>query len=728
MHILRSMFTRVLLVVLFSLPLFGINLSPERPVTPAVAAIADNDGSLPYVATDGLGFLVVWRDFRASPDGSTVRFSRVSADGVLSHPTGKTLPGLGGGPAAVFWSGTDYVVFSSGSDAVARISRDGTEIQSPIRIDGFHSSGLDRYASNGQTFLVLTNEGDPSDNTRVAVAYIIGADLKLVKRIELPGSEPGFFDGAQILGGSEYLIAYTTLTGPVSVRLTSDGQLAAPPEKLVNVPSGAMTLGSNLLAVYSPDQRANVVVTRLDGAGRVAGQPVILDAGYSTGITLAGDGWLVPVWSLSRPEASVFRVPFAEGETLKVLSTRDLSAGFDAATAANRIMLVADGPRGVMFQFADRSGRAFDDPQTITWRVPSQELPSIASDGERYLVAWREELTAIRAMLFDRGGRRLLADALRLDRSVTLKGPPKITFDGDTFLCVWAEAEETSVRTVLTPLKRIVALRVGADGSFPDDDPLVISRSTEFDAYALNSAGNGSSLLLWSDGHFLEAALIRGNAAAAPFTIVASEAVGSVDIATDGAEYLAVWTESEQVSGALIGADGRPGSVVQLAESGTHPVAAWGPRGYFVAWSRNNLLRGRLLHDATDQLLAFPASGFDPFVPQQNDLVFDGNHLVLAFAYLGDLGSCPPILCQPPSIPDVHVRYIAADGTPLGEEAGIRVSRTPGRNDDSVALVANDGVTAIVYSRVVAEAEIGVRRVFLRFLERAETRRRPARR
>lgn len=100
----------------------------NRPI--AVFSGTSNTAVEPRVASNGRDFMVAWTD----PQHLLIHAGRLTGSGALLEPGGVTL--MPGHPSALYWSGTNYVVLSSGNHGVhaARITGSG------LRLDDDFSS------------------------------------------------------------------------------------------------------------------------------------------------------------------------------------------------------------------------------------------------------------------------------------------------------------------------------------------------------------------------------------------------------------------------------------------------------------------------------------------------------------------------------------------------------------------------------------------------------------
>lgn len=741
----------LILAALLSIPLFAATLSPEFPASDVKVQPAALSQGSPLVASDGIDFLAVWHDSRDATPASNIRFTIISRDGTVRTPGGAPIPDALGHPAGLFWTGSDYVMISTNQGRFAtRISRQGTITEARIELP-LQSSSLNRVASTGTSFLILSNEAGGSG--RVLIAYLLNSNLQLIKRLEIPPAFPGSFSAAAKPDGTEYLVAFTTDAGTFTVRVSVGGEIIGPPTQIapyVDLLYAAASENGYLVASRGVGASSNEVlyVSKLDVTGRVIEPFRALAAGVSTGILGLGDQYLVPVWAYSgNTDIVIHRLPSqtsSDGPPVSLTTAPGWQFVPSAATNGERVIFVWSDTRrsnersssDVMFAFTDTTGAALDSTpeergQALTFSPSVQASPAIAWGGDRYLTVWREapehEFIEIRAARLNSDGRSMDGRGIRLDTSDAYKDAPRITFDGQNFVVIWREGSLTDAR--------LMGMRVSPSGTLLNSLPFEIARPQAIHhKYAIASNGAGSLVVFVSFDAGSEQVWIaritsQGTLLDPGGRIVSAEPhrAGFVDVATDGANYLAAWSNARnEIFATTIDADS-PAPAPALIATGYEPVVAWGANRYLIAYSANDGIRGRFFGEKSDRLLA--PNSYSRIEEQSRDLGFDGSHFVLTWALPAAYLPCPPILCLATPVPDIHARFISTLGTPLGPDDGITISSTKDLADASPAIVSRQGLSAIVYSRVATEAQYtGVRRVFIRLLGQPSQRGRPARR
>jgi hypothetical protein len=744
---------RLLLAVLlsFNVPLLAVSLSPEYPAAATVLKPAALTQLLPLVASDGVDFLAAWYDERATATGSRIRFTTISGDGVLGSQTGTPVADAPDGayPTALFWTGRDYVLISTNAFSFAvRISRDGEAVSPRVDLN-IPASGLHRISSNGGTFLVLSNEGgSPSD--RVLIGYLFDADFNFITHFQVPTAVPGTFAAAPTADGTGYMLVFNTLSGISAMPVSSQGVMGG--ILPLSASGNLLFLTSNrngylLISHGNGEEGTAVDVARLDLAGRVVEPFRRLDNGVSSSALGIDDHWLVPVSSTApTSNIDVHRVSAQSVEPGTPLThAAGSQAGPSMASNGDRVIFVwtdsrrsqtGYSTRDVMFAFTNRSGEPLegsDDERgrALTLSPSVQQAPAIVWGADGYLVSWVEPdgsfPSAIYASRLDESGQLLDGSGIRLDVTDHPKLGPAVSFDGENYVVVWREG------SLQDP--SLVFVRVSTDGQVLDASPVEIARPFAANhRYSVASVSGGSLVVFKAiaagDEQVAIARISRSGQVLDPGgrTISAGPRAVTLDVATSGSDYAVVWADHFQnIFTSIVDLEGNA-STPQAVANGLEPVVAWNGQRYLVAYSSADGIRGRFVGEVVDRLLA--PNSYGSFGERSRDLAFDGTHFVLTWEVPAAYERGIPVGTPPPvPIPDIHARFIAADGTPLGDEEGLRISTTEGLPDSTPAVAAHDGTAAITYSRVATEpAHTGVRRAFVRFLRKAITRARPVHR
>jgi hypothetical protein len=750
-----SMFKRHVLLLLILLPvrISAYDLSGEIAVSQKTLGPAADAQHLVGAASDGTDFLVVWSDGRKHPDGG-VRYTVITDEGQRRFSSGRVIPGISGlGAAAVFFNGSEYVVFLLGADrtsnqlAAQRISRDGALLGPAQYLHG-NFRFLD-VAWNGTTFLVLgTPIFDASAETYPIHAFFFSPDLRLLRGpVTLPISTKYSLGRtvAVASGEAEFLVVLESAPDRSreelrALRISETAAVLAESGVLVSDLSLYLydalgTPGGYLLRWRAFDSNTYVLPLDLELKPRSERAAVAKDYAYIGSLVPVDGGYVASVGNC--PDTSLdllFVDQFATPQEVASTFLQGSSCWYpaDAVRSERRILFLwetwvpsHDPTHDIRFLLTDANRRPADGEnhpgEQVALSQPAQDAPSIAFDGTQYLVVWRQgyddEGTEIRAARIDLEGRPKDGEGLLL--APRGDGPPKVTFDGRNFVIVWRGSDTRSFS--------VVGLRVDRDGRPLDDEPFGIADTPSVD-YDISSNGRGSlvvaetavedtfglhALRIGQDGELLDRVpprIFQGRA-------------GAPAVASDGDGYLAV--AQGLMRAARISADGQVSAPVTL-EAGQRPDVAWGNGSFLLTWNAGSNLWARRLDRngaplESASIVATPTANGDATV-HLSDVAFDGRNFVLVWdRSRGFVPLPPPIFSGYPStilhFTDVDARLLNTAGDPLDMDGGFPISATSGDERDA-SLFSFGGRTAIVYARDVLDDDAGVPRVFLRFLER----------
>jgi hypothetical protein len=755
-----------LVLLLVASGAFALGLSPEFPVSEVVLQPAGLLQEGAVVASDGTDFLGVWVDDRPAPVDGRIRYSLIGGNGAVVTPIGIPIPGtLQNVPKAAFWTGTEYVVFVGGAGGAGaiRIDRNGLLVQTAIGItaDGMT---IQNVASNGSTFIVLF--APRTGDTTSLAAVVLDTSLRNSREIGLPAPASDALVADIVANDSEYGVVWgtrATPTGPWTlrtVRLDSDGDLLDPlpialdPFDSLVFPRIASTDDGYLVtAGEALSTGSSTYVIPLDDAARPTSARRFVSDGLSTGVIATDEEYLVPVFdsaSGSTSDIRVFRVG-PNGVTLSS-STLTAAAGYQGLTSSARrsdrvLFAWNDGrrrngePSDVYFAFTDFAGIPLGEATaggiSMAYSAPDQASPAIAFDGNNYLVAWiqipEENVFHLYAGRVSRQGVPLDGGGFRVYETLAPQFAPEVTFDGTNFVVLWREGT--------TFASKLFAARIAPDGTVLGVAPIEVGDISSGSSYAIASNGDGSAIVF---GGVPSAGVDQIRLARLPREGSIIDRGGRIihsltgnpllDIATDGRDYVVVWSAFQSaVSSMQILADGSTSAPIGISAIGFDPVIAWGGGRYLVGFSviagPTQHIRGRLLDTrgapvGTERLLAarsFSALGN----VRTRDLTYDGARFSLAWADPVAFGP-PPTGGLPEPIPDVRARQITREGIALSTDEGLLISGTP-EEDAEPAITGGLLDSGIVYRRVAPD-QTGVERLFMRILTSEGTRTRPARR
>jgi hypothetical protein len=413
--------------------------------------------------------LVAWDDARG-PEPE-IRLARLDRSGQVLDPGGILLHrGQNTGTRVRLAPGPGHVLaaFSStpGDPCCRTLGRrvgyEGTLLDAaPITLSVTAGRpGAGRIASDGTTHLAAWPEsrGQPQDDLRVARFDATGPldpEGILIGRYDAVALDDVVFDG------SNFLVAFSVRQAPPAGGLfvavvSPAGELRTPaPVRVADAAGdGSFSVGAGgTLLVWTVDP-GNVMGAVISGEGTVVHGPEPVSP---PAVMYEGE-------MASRPVAA-----FDGEHHLVVYAYKENFDDIDLELRGRRVT-------GELSMVDAEPVRILDSPA-------SDEVPALAWNGSRYLLAWyshslRASELAVDAVRLDRGGRVVDPGPIRLseapaDQSVDVAAV------GEDFLVVWPGQGEADV----------LGARVTDDGTTPDAGGFVIAEDSG--AVALSSAGDG---------------------------------------------------------------------------------------------------------------------------------------------------------------------------------------------------------------------------------------------
>ncbi len=573
-------------------------ISGERPVSaPVFYAPVASSGS-PAIASDGTSFLAVWCDSRV--DGGDVNrtqgdlyAARIDSDGTILDPLGIFVTSTYG-PLGVAWNGDAYVVvwntFTPHAVMAARISPDGRLVDPPHVVVPGASLFSDRHsiASNGNVTVVLTSGG----------YSVLDKDLRVIDSGARSSNFAPNASGIFTNGSGGFI-----LTGNGGLRLDGAGHPTASSLQPSSIGGVIACHGNECLQVFDLGYASNLNATSYD--------PTTGSHSPAVGLSIpSGDGFYDVVATTDG------YLLFSEGGLLQRFDGQHNamgpptslswpgSAGVVAASNGyNTVVLRATNPVSMALVTSSSSGEL----RSVTSSANPQRYPAIATDGSTYLVAW-EENDGIYAG-------RLSLDGTALDgrgrRITTSTGVPAVAYDGASyFVSVGDGSATTMVRvdpssgatlathTLCGDGMRIVAGNgtshiavwancggiaaafVDANGT-PASAPVTIATTSPFlplEQQHPAVAWNGAMwLVTWEEQVASNCPLdppncpaptyaLRGARLSAALTPIDTKPItisenytlsGSSRLASDGGDFLAVWSSSGSVHARRVSASGQ---------------------------------------------------------------------------------------------------------------------------------------------------------------------------
>jgi len=528
----------------------------------------------PAIASDGVGFLVVWTDLRT---GSwEVRASRVTAQGVVLDTQGIVISSASGyePQSAVVFDGTDYLVVWEGS-------RDSVE-------------GV--YAAR------VTPLGQLVDSVGVLVS----------RGAQHPAAA---FDGTCNLiawddtRGGVWEVYATRMTPQMQVLDTSGILVHGAPNHAWNPAAGSD--GTGFLVAWE-DSRPGYYHTIY--CARVRQDGKVLDSAGFAASTAECDkqdcaiGWdglnYFVTWTDNR------------GTYLRVYGTRVSPAGVvmdsaglcisydcfhqeDPAVAFDGVNLLvawsgltAWAGEDVFCTRVTPEGTVPDTQRiAVSFQLDWQWYPAAAYDGSNFLVVWQDH-----RVTWDIYGARVSPDGRRLDpRGIPISTAPldqgsvAVGRGTSNSLVAWTDGRNLGGLGVY-------AARVMPDGTVPDTAGIAVKTGGTATGPAVGSDGS-NFLVVWGQNWRIFGARVTPDGAvldSESFTISNGPDDYGASVGFDGTNYLVVWTGGSpnlrEICGARVQRDGTVLDHFQITNS-AGMGGRWGPRvdsdsaGFLVVWT-----------------------------------------------------------------------------------------------------------------------------------------------
>jgi hypothetical protein len=549
---------------------------------------AARSASSPSAASNGDGFLVVWREGASSANGIAVDRS-----GRPATPEAFAVAASGyEGDVVAF--GSNYLIATRSASGVlllSEVTASGTLVRTfappPLASARFTASRDGRR-------IVLYND--------VAI-LVLDAEGRTISTIAIPGGTVADLE-IHPASGSDFLITAWRLGTPTVQRLSGTG--AAGPVVALDEP---VATTSQIAIVASETQDGNILAIWSERATPVEVNVAVVS---TTG-------------NLSRRTTlPYYGYPYFEPVAL-------------VRTTGNELVMVADIGKlageasDYLYIGAMRfngSGEVLDpQPLTVTTSTLLRQSESVAFNGETFHVVTTESLgsgSRVKGVSFrlDNGVRNFREDLLSITRPE--QRDPRVAAGDDAFLAVWRElsAEGDELKSARFTL-----------GNSPfASEPLTISGATVIGEHAVASSGR-QYLVVWQQGDQIRAFRVNATGTAvdtAPF-IVRSGVVRSPAVTWNGTTYLVMWSESGRIFGATVGTDGAVSGTRDLTPRSAlggsdgpaqiEPSAAWDGAKYLIVWTldrgngvrdvRGAIVSAELISPAVSDVL-IEADLFDP--------------------------------------------------------------------------------------------------------------------
>lgn len=540
----------ILLPLLVAFPLFA-----DLPVAAPTLRPATGAQSLPVLASSGTDALAAWRDERAmvelpsitptSPERE-VYAARISADGTPG-PNFDVTPNVEEdvAPAAV-WNGDEYVV---------------AHLMTP------------RFGFEGGIRFTRVKPGDTADN-------------RLIPRSEYaPAPAFGLFGNLALAwNGEEYL---AVMSAQFTGQDNSVWGLLVDRSFHPIGPAFRIASGDTSLATAASDGRG-FFVTWVDArrigaavvspAGSVAAQPLLSEpptSGFSTSapaVVWNGQRYLV-TWS-----DPVVRARFVASDGTPASPVLDLfGAGRNTAVAWNGseylLPFITEGDRFDLYALRlDAAGEVLDGPFPIAASQTAEASPAAVAIGDRFLVAWSDDVTIRSAVVAGGVPQKQEVVAQSLGAQFNATG----LFDGTNYVFTWQEDAN------------IFLGRVTAEGEPLDGGGILLGSG--FDPILAFNGEQYAVAILLPDGN--QSAVVRVDRSGKvldPAPVVVPRVAA---IASDGRDFLLVSLLSAQparIRPAILTPAGvllpQP-PIADLPFDSTNPAVAWTGTHYVLVYTQ----------------------------------------------------------------------------------------------------------------------------------------------
>ncbi len=562
---------------------------------------AANDQNAPTVASNGADYFVVWTDARAGWTNFDVYGTRVTSDGVVSDPDGLAISAAANHESSpsVASNGTDYFVVWGDARAGttnydvygARVTSAG-EVSDPsglaLSTEVNHQSYAS-VASNGTDYFVVWEDAraDPDERDLYGTRVTSAGEVSDPNGLALATTASDETAASVASDGTDYLVVWHELrAGPsfdvYGTRVTSAGEVGDPSGLAVstdgshqNFPMVASN-GTEYLVVWE-DRRTP--------AYDVYGARVT-----SAGLVRDPDG--LPICAVT---TSMWRSSVASNGTdyLFVFHDERIGLGFDVYGA----LVTSAGVVGA--------------PILLTDAAYAQANASVASNGTDFLVVWED----LRNGNPDVYGTRVTSagvvgdpNGLAISTTPSGESKPIVASNGGDYLVVWEDLRNDATSSV-----DLYGTRVTSAGEVSDASGLALSTAADAQGNASVASNGADYLVVWEDFRSGQSFDVYGTRVTSAGEVsdtsglalsTAANDQTEPSVASDGSDYLVVWSDYRTVSqyghnGDIFctfvtsAGDVSDPSGLAIAEAfhiQKSPSVAWNGAEYLVVWNdyRNN--------------------------------------------------------------------------------------------------------------------------------------------
>ncbi|MEO0183269.1 MAG: FlgD immunoglobulin-like domain containing protein [candidate division WOR-3 bacterium] len=569
------------------------------------------------IGFDGTNYFVVWHDRRTQPDFYDIIGARVSQDGAVLDPDGILIcpaPYMQSYPRIAF-GGTNYMVvwhdYRNGNFDIygARVNPSGIVLDP----DGIAISTADRnqgapaVAYDGINFLVVWEDwrngnGDIYGSRVNQAGLVLDPDGIPISTTDALQSCPRI-----TFGGFNYLVAWFDSRNTVDfdiygARITPSGSVLDPngiaiSQAIYNQAYPVLSFDGNNYLVVWHDFRdlyttyADIYCARVDQSGQVldpAGIAISAERGGQGHPAIAFDGTnYLTVWHDNRSMyngdgfdiygARVTQTGVVLDPEGKLLSTQIYGQGSSAASfdGANFLVVWHDFRNGTYSDiYGARIGLTGEvlDPEGISISSDpyAQKNPSVAFDGNNYLVVWEGPLNnnfAIYGARVSRTGQVLDPNGILIFSSEFTLKAPKVIFGQENYLVVCEEEWHWGLHR-----DRIRGALVNTEGMVLTD--FILDAPTDKENVSLSFDGT-NFLIVFQEfrptpvidcgiyGVSVSQTGVILDPGGIPISIKEPDMPRYPSVSFDGTNYFVVWQDYRNAPGAdIYGARVSPGGVV----------------------------------------------------------------------------------------------------------------------------------------------------------------------
>ncbi len=524
----------------------------------------------PAVAFDGTNHLVVWADERSGNPG--IYGARVSRTGVVLDPAGILIGASGYSPSVAF-NDQNYLVvwttFRNGDGNIygARVSQTGVVLDPDgiIITDADQDQEFPSVAFDGQNNLVVWQDEDEIYGTRISPEGVILDTVRIL--ISEDGENPSVgFDG------QNYIVVWENWGWECDIygaRVSRAGIVLDPAGFAITTAeddqkSPAVTFGDQNYLVVWQDNRWNWFYHDIYGA-RVSRDGVVLD---TLGIAVT------TVEAQNEFPAVTF-----DGENYLVIWQDERNVVYDIYCARISTAGTVIDTTGIAISTADHD----------------QCSPAVAFDGQHYLVVWQDWRNGHGNIYGNRISRYGVGspNEIAISTVVYWQFSPTVAFDGQNYLVVWQDYRRGEYD--------IWGARISQAGDILDTIGIVVSAAINDQCNPSIAFDGTNYLVVWEHNSDIYGARISqsGNLLDTNGIAIATfwERQSLPAVAFDGQNYLVVWGDRSSGSYDIFGARVSPDGVVLdpiglLFSTGycESPAVAFGGQNFLVVWQdlRNN--------------------------------------------------------------------------------------------------------------------------------------------